>query len=111
MRLVWHYVLANQVRVSERSADQREALRHKTQLVIDKVRNETEWKTKKSALCDWCEFQPQCPLFGGAETEARMNAVPEVAEQRAAEPGPAPAPAAKPAPRHPAGPDGQLRLL
>ena len=100
IRLVWHYVLANQVRTSERSADQREALRHKTRLTIDKVRNETEWQTRKSALCDWCEYKDHCPVFGGAETEARLTA--------------APAPASRPAPKaptHSPGPDGQLRLL
>ncbi len=74
VRLVWQYVLSNQVRVSERSPEQREALRDKTTAVIDQIRNESAWKTKKSALCGWCEYRAHCPLFGGAEAEATVQA-------------------------------------
>ena len=101
IRLVWHYLLSNQVRTSERSPEQREALRHATTGVIDRIRNETEWKTKKSALCDWCEYREHCPLFGGAEAEARLQAGHGPAKPADTTPAPAPQ----------EGPDGQLRLL
>jgi len=74
IRLVWHYVLSNKVRTSQRSPEQREALRHETTAAIDRIRNETQWKTKQSALCGWCEYREHCPLFGGAAAEAAVEA-------------------------------------
>jgi len=85
IRLVWHYVVPDQQRVSRRTPEQREALRERTLRSIDRIRAETEWTPRPSALCDWCEFRAHCPAFGGAR------------------PGPLPAPI-------PAEP-GQLALL
>jgi len=65
VRLVWHYVLRNQTRTSSRSEEQRDDLRRKTVLAIDKIRTEDEWKPKKSGLCDWCEYKGICPLYAG----------------------------------------------
>lgn len=112
IRLVWQYVLSNQVKTSERTADQREALRHKTTLVIDRIRNETEWKTRKSALCGWCEYRAHCPLFGGAETQARLDAGhgPEKPALPAATPASTPTDERSTPPVR-EGSDGQLRLL
>ena len=70
IRLVWHYLLANQVRVSERGAEQREQLRVETRNVIDRIRTEQTWKTKTSALCGWCEFRDACPAVAAAEADA-----------------------------------------
>jgi putative RecB family exonuclease len=69
IRLVWHYVVPDQVRTSTRSAEQREALREATARVIDRIRGETVWAPRPSGLCDWCEFRAHCPAFGGERPE------------------------------------------
>jgi putative RecB family exonuclease len=83
VRLVWHYVVPDQLRTSTRSPEQRDALREQTARAIDKIRSETEWAPRPSGLCDWCEFRPYCPAFGGT---------------RPAAPAAAPAPAQMPLP-------------
>ncbi len=65
VRLVWHYVVSDQTRSSTRNEEQRQALRDATTRDIDRIRSEAEWAPRKSALCDWCEFRPYCPAFGG----------------------------------------------
>jgi putative RecB family exonuclease len=66
VRLVWHFVVPDQVRVSTRSDAQRAALREETARAIDRIRIETDWAPRPSGLCDWCEFRRYCPAFGGA---------------------------------------------
>lgn len=66
VRLVWHYVVPDQVRVSTRSEAQRAALREETAQAIDLIRSEREWAPRPSGLCDWCEFRAHCPAFGAA---------------------------------------------
>ena len=65
IRLVWHYVVPDQVRTSTRSAEQRTALREATARTIDRIRAERDWAPRTSGLCDWCEFRAHCPAFGG----------------------------------------------
>jgi putative RecB family exonuclease len=65
VRLVWHYALSNQVRVSTRSAEQRESLREETARWIDRIRAEERFEPRPSALCGWCEFRDRCAA--GAE--------------------------------------------
>jgi putative RecB family exonuclease len=66
VRLFWHYVVPNQTRTSTRSREQRETLREETARAIDNIRSERDWAPRPSGLCDWCEFRPHCPAFGGA---------------------------------------------
>lgn len=61
VRLVWHYVLTNRVRVSTRSEAQREALRESTAARIDRIRAEETFPATPSGLCGWCEFRDRCP--------------------------------------------------
>ncbi|MEN8159213.1 MAG: PD-(D/E)XK nuclease family protein [Myxococcota bacterium] len=81
VRLVWHYVVPDQIRSSTRSPEQRDALRDQTARKIDRIRAETEWAPKKSGLCDWCEFRPYCPAFGGTRP-APAAAAPAPAEAK-----------------------------
>jgi putative RecB family exonuclease len=69
VRLVWHFVVADQVRTSTRTDAQRDELRETTARTIDRIRGETEWAPRTSALCDWCEFREFCPAFGGTRPE------------------------------------------
>jgi putative RecB family exonuclease len=61
VRLVWHYVLRDEQRTSQRTAEQRQRLRSDTARAIDKIRGEREFAPKPSGLCNWCEFQDRCP--------------------------------------------------
>jgi len=66
VRLVWHYLLQNVVRKSQRTAEQLEALREETRSAIDRIRAETTWAARPGKLCSWCEYRALCPAFGGA---------------------------------------------
>ena len=85
VRLVWHYVLRNQVCVSERTPEQRDALRNQTSRVIDGIRSEQDWKPKKSGLCGWCEYRALCPAFAN---ERRLEDDPKSDEPPLPEPPP-----------------------
>ncbi len=31
--------------------------------VVDRINTETEFKPRRSALCDWCEYNDRCPIY------------------------------------------------
>jgi len=103
IRLIWHYLLPDQVRTSSRTPDQLKDLRVRTMELIDRIRGETDFETRPGPLCGWCEYRDRCPAFGG-----RADAHPTTAGNGASAAAPAPAKgtaAARPAPRA-----GQLTL-
>jgi putative RecB family exonuclease len=61
IRLVWHYVLRDAKRISQRTPEQRERLRASTARAIDGIRAERTFAPKPSGLCGWCEFRDRCP--------------------------------------------------
>ena len=61
MRLVWHYVLRNQVRTSARTPEELSSLRTETAALIDRIRGEVHFEPRTSALCSWCEYNDICP--------------------------------------------------
>jgi putative RecB family exonuclease len=63
MRLVWHYLLRDQVRVSTRTPEQLEELRARTIELIDRIEAERDFEPQPSALCSWCEFNDVCPAM------------------------------------------------
>ena len=70
VRLVWHYVLRNQVRTSTRTQEQLDDHRAKAVELIDRIRGETIFEPKTSALCSWCEYNDTCPAVAGNENGA-----------------------------------------
>lgn len=70
IRLVWHYVLSDQVRTSTRTPEQLADLCAATAAVIDRIRSESEWLPKPGPLCDWCDYKEICPVFRKEEAEA-----------------------------------------
>jgi putative RecB family exonuclease len=80
VRLVWHYLLQNQVRVSRRTPEQLDALREVTCRTIDRIRAEEAWDARPGKLCAWCEYRSICPAFGGRPAEAPVDVEPEEAE-------------------------------
>jgi len=65
IRLVWHYLAADQVRTSQRTPEQLESLREKTIGLIDRIRAETRYEPRTGPLCRWCEFNDICPAGPG----------------------------------------------
>jgi putative RecB family exonuclease len=63
VRLVWHYVLSDQQRLSERSEEQRAELSEETTRTIDRIRAESAWEPRPSGLCGWCDYRALCPAF------------------------------------------------
>jgi putative RecB family exonuclease len=80
VRLVWHYLLQNQVRTSTRTAEQLAALREVTCRTIDRIRAEEAWEARPGKLCAWCEYRSICPAFGGRPAEAPPDVEPDEAE-------------------------------
>jgi putative RecB family exonuclease len=78
IRLVWHYVLLDQRRVSQRSPEQREKLRSDTVRAIDKIRSEREFAPKPSGLCGWCEYRERCPAVNPARAAELAALAPEL---------------------------------
>jgi len=70
IRLVWHYVAKKKVCTSTRTPEQLDALRQDTIALIERIEAETEFPARKNALCDWCEFKPHCPAWGGVPPSA-----------------------------------------
>ncbi len=63
VELIWHYVHFDMTMTSTRTVDQLEELRKATMEGIDRIEAEKEFKPEKGAWCDWCEYQPVCPLW------------------------------------------------
>jgi putative RecB family exonuclease len=107
VRLVWHYLLRDQVRVSTRTPEQLDALRADTMGLIDRIESEREYAPQPSALCTWCEFNDVCP----AARRTRRESDAALATSRAEIPKPRLTRPAGAAPAPPAPPLGQLALF
>ena len=118
IRLVWHYLLSDQLRTSTRTPEALAALRHDTIGLIDRIRAERAFEPRTGPLCRWCEYQAICPAFAGAAAAASAATADPAESAGASAPLPAPIapptspPAALPAaaPRLPATASGQLLL-
>jgi len=84
VRLIWHYLAADVVRSSTRTAEQLGALRDETMRLIDRVQAESDYPARPTVLCGWCEYRELCPASGatvrpaaeGPATEAPAAALP-----------------------------------
>lgn len=66
VRLVWHYLAVDQMRVSRRNAEQLEALRERTIGLIDSIQGEQRFEPRPGPLCSWCEYRERCPIFASS---------------------------------------------
>jgi len=64
IRLVWHYLLPDQVRTSTRTPEALTELRTRTISLIDEIRAETRFEPRPGPLCRWCEYAEICPASG-----------------------------------------------
>jgi len=92
VRLVWHYLLRDQVRVSTRTPEQLAALRTKTIELIDRIESEQDFAPKTGNLCTWCEHNDVCPAMQSRASAA--TTAPEAPAEEAARGGTALASAA-----------------
>jgi putative RecB family exonuclease len=88
VRLVWHYLACDQVRTSQRTPEQLEALRVETVALIDRIRAEQEFAARPGPLCPWCEFNDVCEA-----SPLRPARAPSPAAAAAGAPPPQPQPA------------------
>ena len=63
IKLIWHYLAHNQKIISKRTNEQLEKLKQEIIQLIKKIESTQNFPTKKSVLCDWCEYKNQCPHF------------------------------------------------
>lgn len=63
VRLIWHYLAVDQMRVSRRTTPQLEALRERTMGLIDSIQGEQHFEPRPGPLCSWCEYRDRCPAF------------------------------------------------
>ena len=63
MRLVWHYLQQDRKLTSTRTPEQLRILSEDTMSVVDRINTETEFKPRRSGLCDWCEYNDRCPIY------------------------------------------------
>jgi putative RecB family exonuclease len=88
IRLVWHYLLPNQVRTSSRTPEQLERLRSQTMELIDRIRAERRFEPRPGPLCRWCEYNDRCDAItaGDARAAPPLAAASAPAQPLAAEP-------------------------
>src|SRR5262245_2853839 len=86
VRLVWRYLSKRRTLVSTRTPEQLDELAVQTRALIDRIRSETAFAPKPSALCRWCEYRQGCP----ASPERRADR-PAYGPRRAHKPSEAPA--------------------
>ncbi|MCD6572876.1 MAG: PD-(D/E)XK nuclease family protein [Thermoplasmata archaeon] len=81
IELVWHYLAFNkEIRVRKKSYEYiREEIINKIE-EIENAKKNGKFPAKESALCDYCEYQPICPLFKHHYKINEMH-VEEVAEE------------------------------
>ena len=71
--LVWHYLAHNTKIISTRTNEQLKQLKQETLNLIKEIESTTEFPSKKSILCDWCEYKSMCPEFGGIVKEIQKK--------------------------------------
>jgi len=63
VELIWHYVGFDIALRSQRTPAQLQDLASQTIGLINQIEQEKEFAPRKSDLCDWCEYRPECPLW------------------------------------------------
>ena len=72
--LIWHYLAFNRKIYSKRTNEQLDILKKETIELIKKIEATTEFPTKKSYLCHWCEYKPICPVWNKNPPKSKEEA-------------------------------------
>lgn len=62
VRLSMHFLRPNLKLTTVRRPDEIEELKKEIIETAEKIEHDTEFRPKRNPLCDWCDFQQQCPL-------------------------------------------------
>jgi RecB family exonuclease len=62
--LTWHYLNHNIQIFSRRTNEQLEELKIEIMELIKKIESTKEFEANVSKLCEWCEYNRSCPVFG-----------------------------------------------
>jgi putative RecB family exonuclease len=63
IRLIWHYLAFDKEVVVEKSWAELDAIEEQLVNVIHEIEDANSYEPTKSPLCDYCGYQPQCPLW------------------------------------------------
>ncbi len=63
VRLVWHFLAFDKEMAVEKEMTALEELKASVLELIREVELTTDFPPTRSALCNWCEYQPVCPLW------------------------------------------------
>jgi len=59
--LVWHYLVFGKELRSQRSPEQLAGLKKEVMASIRKIEEDSDFRPRESALCDWCSYFSYCP--------------------------------------------------
>jgi len=62
--LTWHYLNHNTQIFSRRSEEQLEKLKEEIMNLIREIESTKEFGANVTKLCEWCEYNKSCPVFG-----------------------------------------------
>ena len=78
---MWHFVRRGRTCTSTRSPEQLDDLRDQTLKLVARIRGETAFEARPSALCSWCEYRARCPA--SPERDASLPTWEEDVQRRA----------------------------
>lgn len=72
IHLIWHYLAFNKTIYSKRTNNQLNELKKEILKLIQEIESSQEFPSKKSVLCNWCEYKRLCPEFKNNQ-EKKIN--------------------------------------
>jgi len=63
VELVWHYLAFDHEVRSTRTPEELAALREGILAAVRRIESQTDYPTRTSRLCDWCDYRPSCPAW------------------------------------------------
>lgn len=70
IKLIWHFLSFNEDITLEKTEEELDKLKLTVISDIQRIESASDYPTKKTKLCEWCEFRPMCPEWAHiAKTE------------------------------------------
>ena len=63
IELIWHYLGPGITLLSKREPPQLLRIEKDTRALIARIERRAKFRGRKSVLCDWCEYRPDCPAW------------------------------------------------
>ncbi len=74
VELIWHFVGKDTTLSSTRTPEQLAELSTETIERIKAIQSAREFEPRQSALCNWCEYRPDCPLWRHVDAAEALSA-------------------------------------